>query len=164
MAATDATGFPSKNQLFRHYFVMRDNVGAPITAAWTGTATGGKVILDGDIGGIFTIPLVQISGSHWGYIELSAAQMNGSAACLTCTITNANAVAYDVVINPIDTTPKALANPSTLRLPDMIAQDWNYIFGRVTNDGSNLKMYAVDGTTQLAVMSITGQIDKGKAY
>lgn len=164
MATTDATGFPSKNQAFRHYFVMRDNTAAPITSAWTGVATGGKVILDGDVGGLWIVPLVQIAGTHWGYIELTAGQMNGNAVCVTCTITNTDAVAHDVIIHPIDTSPKAVANPATMRVTDMFVQDWNYIFGRVTNDGSNLKMFAEDGTTQIAVMAITGQIDKGKAY
>jgi hypothetical protein len=69
-----------------------------------------------------------------------------------------------IVVIFTDSDPVAVANPTTLSLEQMIVQLWQYTFGKVSNDGTNIKMYDVDGTTQLAVMPITGDITKGAGY
>lgn len=162
MATTDATGFPTKNQAYRQYFYIHDNMGAAVTAAWTGITGGCQVIVDGVLSTARDI--VQVATTNCGYVDIPLAQMNSNATCLRCAISNANAMAFECVVNPVDLSNVTPADPRTLRLSDLITQDWNYIFGRDTNDGSNIKMYGLDKTTQVANMALTGQIEKGAAY
>ena len=162
MSASDATQYPTKNQALRVYFWLRDTSNAGLTAAWTGKTGACAVIIDGVVGTARDI--VQIGATNCGYVDLLTSDLNSSATAIRVLPSNATAVAYEAVINPIDTDPKAVANPTTLRFTDLIAHLWQYTFGRVTNDGSNIKMYDLDGVTQIASMPITGQIEKGAGF
>lgn len=160
MAATDASPFPTKNKTFRLYFAIRDTSNQPITTTWTSPQCG--VVLDGTTSSTATV--VQVTGSHWGYVELSAAQMNGSAVSVSVSVTNANSVPVDLVVYPHDLTHVNTNIPPT-SVDAMIRQIWERMYGKVVNTGDYLRVMGPDGVTAFASMPITASpLTKEKSY
>jgi len=113
MAASDALPVPRKNTAYRHYFVILDADGDPVTSAVidSGLVSGsGKALVSKDGGASVnsTNSVVEID-SGWYYLDLTSAEMNydAVAAMVRTTTTDAKntpfllfpAIAGDVEAN-----------------------------------------------------------------
>ena len=140
--------FPSKGQDLRVPFIMRDTSLSPITAPWTGA--NAVVMLDGVV--VATLTPTQITGSHWGYVDISSAYTNGGLLMVTATITNANAKPVDIAIPLHDMAPHA-------NLPEDMDQLLTLLYSRFfrthSSDGTNLTVYADDDVTMLSRQALS---------
>lgn len=98
MAANDARPIPRKNAAFRVYFGFRDNTGAPITGGITGADS--EVSIDGGAFADATAEFTEIGTTGRGFLDLTAAEMNGDAIYVRASCTNANSRDVDIVLYP----------------------------------------------------------------
>jgi hypothetical protein len=106
MAALNTTAFAVRSAAFRVHFSIRDaTTGDPLTGGLTGLA--GRLSKDGGNFANTTNTPVEIQTSGYGYIDLTAAEMDFYGCVLTVTATNTDAVewAKEIVtggINSVD--------------------------------------------------------------
>jgi hypothetical protein len=97
MAATDARPVPRKNTAFRYSFAIRKNDGTLITS-WTGADS--EVSVDGAAFADCTNEATEIGTSGCGYIDFTAAEMNGDSVMYKLTVTNTSALAIVITFFP----------------------------------------------------------------
>lgn len=163
---TKFTSFPTQGLPNGMGVVFKDTSGNLVTGAWTTPVI--KISTNGvdttSAGGGATLTQNAASGSTGtGFLELSTAQCAGFVTVII-TIANANALPFVGFMYCENMTPAVVTTPGTTRFSQMIAQVWNFIHGRVTNDGNFQKVYLADKTTQGGISTITGAIDKGSMY
>jgi hypothetical protein len=88
MAASDASAFPPRGVAFRLGVSFRTTSGVLITG-WTGASA--TVYVDGSAAG--TATPTEYGSLGMGYIDLTAAQMNGALIQIVATVTNTGNVA-----------------------------------------------------------------------
>lgn len=97
MAATDSTVFPPINTAYRCYFCIRSSATSnPITGGLTGLSTSGNSQISKD-GATFvnsTNNPVEIGTSGYGYLDVTATEMNYSTVVIRIAATNANAIEF----------------------------------------------------------------------
>jgi hypothetical protein len=100
MAATDARPVPRKNAAYRFYFAARKSDGTLITG-WTGADS--EVSIDGGAFADCAAEATEIGASGCGYIDLSAAEMNGDAVLYKLTLTNTGHLTMVITFFPEET-------------------------------------------------------------
>jgi hypothetical protein len=169
MAATDATVFPPKNTPFRLAIAFRDNTGALITG-WTGAAS--TLVIDAASPAAGGTP-TEVGSSGLGYLDLTAAEMNGQLIEVACTITNANAKAFVGFIYTNGVVQMTAGLPTTSNIwaqadfgdaagrattvGQQLAQIWRYLFNgqRVDKNAQTQTLYRDDSVTPLVTGTIT---------
>jgi hypothetical protein len=97
MATTDATPFPVKNEAFRVYFVIRSSLtGNPLTGGLASLAC--TLSKDGASFVSSSNAATEIGTTGFGYVDLTAAEMNYSAVIVNVTSGTANAVSWNTVV------------------------------------------------------------------
>ncbi len=97
MASADSRPVPRKNTAFRYYLAIRKNDGTLITT-WAGMDS--EVSIDGGAFADCAAEATEIGTSGCGYIDLSAAEMNGDAVIYKLTVTNTSALPVVVTFFP----------------------------------------------------------------
>ncbi len=97
MASADSRPVPRKNTAFRYYLAIRKNDGTLITG-WAGMDS--EVSIDGGAFADCAAEATEIGTSGCGYIDLSAAEMNGDAVIYKLTVTNTSALPVVVTFFP----------------------------------------------------------------
>ena len=156
--ATRARRIPTKGVSQRFWFCIRDTSLVAITAAWTGKSC--VVMTDG--ANVQTPAVNQIGGSHWGYVDVADASMNGDAIQISISITNANAKPIDCVLYP------ANLRAVTGATDDMDAAVMK-LFARWCqkhdSDGTALRVYDLDNTTVIMTQSVSmSPLSVGKGF
>lgn len=97
MAASDARPVPRKNTAFRMPVVLRKNDGTLI-GTWTGADS--EVSIDGGAYADCTSEATEIGSSGTGYLDLTAAEMNGDMIMVKITFTNTGALPLVFTLYP----------------------------------------------------------------
>lgn len=97
MAASDARPVPRKNTAFRLYYAIRKSDGTLITS-WSGADS--EVSIDGASFSDCTNEATEIGTTGCGYIDFTAAEMNGDAIVYKLTVTNTGALPVVVTMFP----------------------------------------------------------------
>lgn len=160
MAASDATPFPVKGKAYRLMFALRKTDGTPMSSAWASPVC--TIILDGTT--TYTPTVNQISGSLWGYLDLTTTHMNAQSICVSVTTSDSNMVPYDAVIYPSDISLKSAgAVPNDVMT--MFRQIHERLYGEVINSGDFLKVMAEDKVTPIAAMPLVANPNtKSRSY
>jgi hypothetical protein len=160
MAASDATPFPVKGKAYRLMFAMRKTDGTPLSSPWTSPVC--SIILDATT--TYSPTANQITGSHWGYIDLTTTHMNAQSICVSVSTSDADMVPYDAVIYPSDISLKS-AGTAPNDVMTMFRQIHERLFGEVVNTGDFLKVMAEDRVTPIAAMPLVANPNtKSRSY
>ena len=149
MAAADSTHFPVKNQAYRLYFVIRNPSTNQVVTGGLGTLAG-SYSLDGGAETATATP-VEISTTGRGYVDLTAAQINGSHVGVIITATTANT--EDIVANlyPVDLDESGTRAPSqTVKKMEQYVLESNAAqLNKFTINRSSgaMTIYGIDGAT-----------------
>lgn len=97
MAAIDATRNPVKGEAYRLYFVIKSSsTSNPITGGLTGLAA--TISKDGAAFASTTNAPVEVGTSGFGYVDLTATEMNAYSVTIQVTASNANAIYSQSII------------------------------------------------------------------
>lgn len=97
MAATDAMAVPKKNTAYRHYFVILDADGDPVSGA---TALDSEVSIDGAAFADCTNEATEIGSSGFYYLDLTSSEMNGDAICVRVQTSTSGAKTEPIILYP----------------------------------------------------------------
>jgi hypothetical protein len=97
MASTDARPVPLKNTAYRHYFVILDSDGDPVSAA---TGLDSEVSLDGGTFADCTSEATEIGSSGMYYLDLTAAEMNANGVVVIVKTTTNGAKTSPIFLFP----------------------------------------------------------------
>lgn len=163
-------GEPIQNRNYRHLFFMFDNVGAPITGAWTTPSAivsidqGAPITFSG-----LTAP-VQIAGTNMGYLDIpQASVVAANSAMILVTVANANALSdpqkvyfNNITIGTSGSNPSPV-DPAYLSMSQMVAQvHQGMVAGKISNDGTYQKHYAFGATLPFSTRQITDNVTIGQ--
>lgn len=162
MAYTDTTIFPVKGQAFRIHFVIRSFLtGNPLLGALASLAA--QVSKDGGSFVTTTNSPVLIDTSGYGYVDLTAAEMNAQGIVLRVSTTTTNAVEFCAELRPADLTETTghWKDQSVQRLEQSLVLLSAFLTNLHTLTMSSEAIKARDNSTTIVSGSVTGLTDGG---
>lgn len=136
MAASDSLPVPRKNTAFRMPVAFRDSDGELVTT-WSGADS--EVSIDGGSYADCTNEIVEIGTSGTGYLDLTAAEMNGDMIFLKISITGAKPLVF--AIHPAESAE--LPETSTIKTAlEVDGSKLDHLWEMTENDGGVRRLTA----------------------